>query len=173
MIFTGFKRKTNQIFIKNHIHGFLKKEAEKTQSKVKNILIFVEDDTEISTIKKELIKQFKINESQLEIVVYQQKTSKIEAEYPTISPKNFGYYGKLKQEKFPFNLTKKYDLLINYSKVDSLYLNLLLLQMNISFRTGYSFFDDRFYNLLVNCDTTNVAIYTNEIKKYLTILNKL
>lgn len=173
MIFTGFKRKTNQIFIKNHIGDFLKKEAKKNQNKVENILIFVEGVSEISIIKKELIEQLNINENQLEIVVFQQKVSNNEVEYPTITPQNFGWYGKLKQEKFPFNLTKKYDLLINYSKVDNLYLNLLLLQMSISFKIGFSYFDDRFYDLLVNCNALNIAIYTNEIKKYLTILNKL
>jgi hypothetical protein len=171
MIFTGFKRKTNQIFIKNHINDFLKNEAESTKHKVENILIFVDDASEISSIKKEIFQQFKIEENQLTVVVYQQ--TKIKTEYPTISPKNFGWYGKLKQEKFPFSLTKKYDLLINYSKVDNLYLNLLLLQMKISFKIGFSHFDKRFYNLLINCETTNISIFTNEIKKYLTILNKL
>lgn len=171
MIFTGFKRKTNQIFIKNHINDFLKKEADTTQDKVKNILIFVDDISEISIIKKEIFQQFQIKEDHLTIVVFQKKISN--EEYLTISPKNFGWYGRLKQEKFPFSLTKKYDLLINYSKVDNLYLNLLLLQMKISFKIGFSHFDKRFYDLLVNCETTNISIFTNEIKKYLTILNKL
>ena len=171
MIFKGFKRKTNQIFIKNHINDFLKNEAESTKHKVKNILIFVDDVSEISAMKKEIFQQFKIEENQLTIVIYQQNKTK--TEYPTISPKNFGWYGKLKQEKFPFSLTKKYDLLINYSKIDHLYLNLLLLQLNISFKIGFSHFDKRFYDLLISCEVTDISIFTNEIKKYLTILNKL
>jgi len=173
MIFTGFKRKTNQIFIKNHSDDFFKKTAVNTYHKIKNILIFVDDVSEVSVIKNEIFQQLKFNENEVKIIVYQQNKTKSEIECPTISPKNFGWYGKLKQEKFPFSLTKKYDLLINYSKVDHLYLNLLLLQMNISFKIGFSHFDKRFYNLLVNCDTTDISIFTNEIKKYLTILNKL
>jgi hypothetical protein len=173
MIFTGFKRKTNQLFIKNHINDFLKKETENRQPKIKNVLVFVDDVSEIGDIKKEIFQELKIEENQLEIVVYQQKTVKNIVDCLIISPENFGWYGKLKQEKFPFSLTKKYDLLINYSKVDHFYLNLLSLQMKISFKIGFSHFDNRFYNFLVNCDSDNITIFTNEIKKYLTILNKL
>ncbi len=173
MIFTGFKRKTNQIFIKNHIQDFLKRQPENTQHKIKNIIIFVDDITAVSNFKKEIFHQLKIEENQLKIVVYQQKKAKNEVKYHIISPKNFGWYGRFNQKKFPFSLTKKYDLLINYSKVDHLYLNLLLLQMNISFKIGFPYFDNRFYDLLVNCKYHNISIFTNEIKKYLTILNKL
>lgn len=173
MIFTGFKRKTNQNFIKNHIKDFLKKQADNSKDKTKKVIIFVDEVSIITNLKKEIYKKLKISENQLEVIVYQQKASKNKIEYPTISPKNFGWYGKLKQEKFPFSLTKKYDLLINYSKIDHLYLNLLLLHMNIRFRIGFSHFDERFYDLLVNCEYQSISIFTNEIKKYLTILNKI
>jgi hypothetical protein len=173
MIFTGIKRKSNQIFIKNHLNDFFKKQIENEPAKVKNILIFVDDISVISEIKKEIFHYLKIEKKLIEIVVYNHKILKNNQVYQVITPKNFGWYGKLKQEKFPFSLTKKYDLLINYSKKDHLYLNLLLLQLDIRFRIGFAHLEDKFYNLLVNCKLNDISIFTKEIKKYLTILNKI
>jgi len=173
MIFKGFKRKTNLIFIKNHINDFLNKSFDKPQNKIKNCLIFVDDVATISKIKSDLIKKLTIEEQNIEIVLFQKKILKEEMECFRISPQNFGWYGRLKQEKFPFSLTKKYDLLINYSKVDKLYLNLLLLQMNSDFKIGFGHLDKRFYNLVINCNPNEITIFDNELKKYLTILNKI
>ena len=105
--------------------------------------------------------------------MFQAKIYKNEDSENKISAADFGWYGKIKSEKLKFILTKNYDLLINYSKIDNIYLNLLILQCKVGFRVGFSHLDNRFYDLTINCESSNFALFNREMKKYLQILKKI
>ncbi|MGV6844657.1 MAG: DUF6913 domain-containing protein, partial [Lutibacter sp.] len=89
----------------------------------------------------------------------------------TVSNKNIGWFGKLNLSDFPFDITKQYDLLINYSKVDNEYIKLLLLQLNSVFKIGLSQSDPNYYNLIINVNFDEIKKFVAESKKYLSILN--
>ncbi|MEX1382402.1 MAG: hypothetical protein AB1Z17_03310, partial [Lutibacter sp.] len=89
------------------------------------------------------------------------------------SSKDFGWYGKINNDTLKNILTKKYDLLINYSKIDYLYNNILLLHSKVAFKVGFASLDNRFYDLLINCKTSEIALFNKEVRKYLEILNKI
>ena len=173
MIFTGFKRKGNQIFLNNRLVDLLKKSTAISSKKIKHVMVFLDAISEKDTIEKEVLALFNIAESDLEMVVFQQKTVNEENLEAVITPKDFGWYGKINSEKLKTILTKKYDLLINYSKVDNLYSNLLLLQCKIGFRAGFKHLDNRFYDLLIDCKTNNLELFNKELLKYLKILKKI
>ncbi|MBL4724740.1 MAG: hypothetical protein JKY73_05075 [Lutibacter sp.] len=124
-------------------------------------------------IEKELMNILNISKNNIEFVIFQQKGAKDQIVDELISPKDFGWYGRIKSDKIKAVLTKKYDLLINYSEVDNLYSNLLILQCKAAFRVGFEHLDKRFYDLLINCDSDDFSSFNKELKKYLTILNKL
>ena len=173
MIFTGFKRKSNQIFFNKKIADFLKKSIIISTEKIKHILVLVDDISEKDRIHKDLMALFNFNKCNIDLVVFQQKTIKNQVLENIITPKDFGWYGKIKSDKLKTILTKKYDLLINYSKVDDLYTNLLLLQCKAGFKTGFAHLDGRFYDLTIDCELSALAVFNKELKKYLTILNKI
>tara|TARA_R110001583_G_scaffold412_7_gene3919 strand:- start:23835 stop:24356 length:522 start_codon:yes stop_codon:yes gene_type:complete len=173
MIFTGFKRKSNQIYFNKKIADFLKKSIVASSEKIKHILVLVDDISEKDSIHKNLMALFNFNENNIDLVVFQQKTNKNQILEGLISPKDFGWYGKIKSDKLKTILTKKYDLLINYSKVDDLYSNLLLLQCKAGFKAGFAHLDGRFYDLTIDCEASDLAVFNKELKKYLTILNKI
>ena len=173
MIFTGIKRKSNQIFLNKKVLEFLKNSKTNSSEKIKSILIILDDITVQDKVKQQILKLFNIPKANLKFVIFQSKINKEIALEEIITPKDFGWYGQIKSEELKGVLTKKYDLLINYSKVDNLYGNLLLLQCNTGFKAGFSYLDNRFYDLLVKCELDNLELFNSELKKYLIILNKL
>jgi uncharacterized protein DUF6913 len=173
MIFTGFKRKSNQFFFNNRLPDWLKEPVVISSKKIKNILVFIDDTSEKEKIHKNLMKLFGIDNSNIKLIVFQQKINKEQILEEIITPKDFGWYGKIKSDELKMTLTKKYDLLINYSKIDNLYSNLLLLHCKVGFKAGFAHLDSRLYDLTIDCKSDNLELFNNELKKYLTILNKI
>ena len=173
MIFTGIKRKSNQIFFNKRLPELLNYVNEVSSKNVTNILVIADDISLKDSILANLIHVLKISEKNIEFVIFQQKISKENKLSTMYSSKDFGWYGKVNSEALKNILTKKYDLLINYSKVDNLYSNLLILQCKAGFKVGFSSLDNRLYDLLINCKPTEISLFNKELKKYLEILNKI
>ena len=173
MIFTGIKRKSNQLFFNKIIKEPNAATSISSSNKIKKAFILLDD----ITLKQEVISNLKaslgLKENAIEIVIFVQKKAKDTNESSIFSSKDFGWYGKIKNEDLKNILTKKYDLLINYYKVENIYVNLLLLQCKATFKVGFASLDKVLYNLVVDCNVENYKLYNEEIKKYLTILNKL
>ncbi len=170
MIFTGFKRKSNQIFLKKTLPSFLKNEHKSPFDEVKKVLVFFDDTIIKELVVNELATLLKISESDIKVVVFQRKLRKETAPDGIITPKDFGWYGKIDNEKLKNILTDKYDLLINYSKVDNVYLNILILQCKASFSIGFAHMDKRLYDLLIRCEPDEIDLFHEELIKYLVIL---
>jgi len=173
MIFTGFKRKSVQLFFNKHLTEFPGNSRENNDGKVKNVLVFMDDISLKSTILTDLKTILNIPENDIEILLFQKKIKKNQEDKNLFSPKDFGWYGKIKSEKLSNILTNKYDLLINYSKVENIYSNLLILQSKTALNVGFSHLDKRFYDLIIRCDKSDIALFNNELKKYLAILKKI
>jgi hypothetical protein len=170
MIFTGFKRKSNQIFFKKTLPGFLKNEHKSPFDEVKKVLIFLDDNVEKELVVSTLAALLKISESAIKVVVFQRKLRKENTSDDIITPKDFGWYGNIDNEKLKNILTNNYDLLINYSKVDNVYLNILLLQCKAAFSVGFAHMDKRLYDLLIRCEPDEIDLFHEELIKYLVIL---
>lgn len=170
MIFTGFKRKSNQIFFKKTVPFFLKNEQKSPFGEVKKVLIFLDDISEKEMIVSQLATLLKIAESDIKVVVFQRKLRKETPDEDIVTPKDFCWYGKIDNEKLKNIITNKYDLLINYSKVDNVYLNILLLQCKAAFRAGFAHMDKRLYDLLIRCEPEEIDLFHEELIKYLIIL---
>lgn len=170
MIFTGFKRKSNQIFLKKTLPSFLKNEHKSPFDEIKKVLIFLDGNVEKELVVSALATLLKISESDIKVVVFQRKLRNEKETDDIITPKDFGWYGKIDSEKLKKILTNNYDLLINYSKVDNVYLNLLLLHCKAAFRVGFAHMDKRLYDLLIRCEPHEIDLFHEELIKYLVIL---
>jgi hypothetical protein len=173
MIFTGFKGKSNQIFLKKQLPRLLENCHESSSGKVQNALIFLDDISKKEVIESCLKKILELSGCKIELMIFQKKRNKNNNVEGFYTPQDFGWNGIIKSAQLNEILTNKYDLLINYSKVENIYTNLLILQCKVAFRAGFAHFDKRFYDLLINCDTSEIELFTNEMKKYLAILNKI
>jgi hypothetical protein len=173
MIFTALKRKSNQIFLKKINSENKRFEQQNNTKQVKNVLVFLDDIKLNNEVERILIETFELPSTAFEFVVYQQKSSKNNIENHIITHRDFGWFGKLKSEKLKNILTNKYDLLINYNKIDQFYTNLLVLQSNASFKVGFAHLKSGLYDLTIQCNHNEIELFTKEVKKYLKILKKI
>ena len=173
MIFTGIKRKSNQLFFNKKVKELLAVEAESDSEKIKNVFIVLDDISLKEVTLANLKNNLGIQEKNIEILVFLQKKSKEKDDKQLFSSKDFGWYGKINNDILKNILTKKYDLLINYSKIDNLYNNVLLLHIKAAFKVGFASLDNRFYDLLIDCKSSDIELFNKELKKYLEILNKI
>ena len=173
MIFTGFKRKTNQFFFKKKIEEFILQESNLTTSKVKSVLFFTDNEEDLAILTNQLVDLLNVKRESINSYVFLNKKNKNKVVENAIYPNDFGWYGNIKSEDLKNCLTKKYDLLINYNKVDNLYANIVLLQCNSKFNVGFSHLNNKLYQLLISCEKGDLKCFNTELKKYLTILNKL
>jgi hypothetical protein len=173
MIFTGFKRKSNQFFFNRQQSKLIEKTSVVSLQKIKKLLVICDDYSQKESIQKELVETLIIAENDIVWVFFQKRMAKELVLDEIFTPKDFGWYGKIKSEKLKNILTNKYDLLINYSKIDNIYINVLLLHCKVGFKAGFSHLDNRLYDLLINCKSDYLSLFTKELKKYLTILKKV
>lgn len=170
MFFNSFKERVHHFFVKKSkslSHSVYK------NMPIRNILVLVDDIAKFSEIKKELNFIFNSKKYDIDFLIFQNKKNKKEECNECIYPSDFGWLGSISSEKISPFLTKNYDLLINYCKIDYIYINTLLLHCKIAFRVSFSQLNNQFYDLQIDCDTNNIALFTKELNKYLTILNKL
>ncbi|MDO9275245.1 MAG: hypothetical protein Q7T92_06830 [Lutibacter sp.] len=137
---------------------------------VKKVIIFLDDKSNKASIVSELTAMLKISESDIKVIVFLRKLKNETSAEDIITPKDFGWYGKNDSEKVKNILTNKYDLLINYSKVDNVYLNILLLQCKAAFKVGFAHLDKRLYDFMIRCEPDEIDLFHEELKKYLVIL---
>jgi len=173
MIFTGFKRISNELFFNKRLKNFAVKRHENESNGIKKVLVLLDDSSKKTAILKDIKNLFGIAESEIDILEFQKKVLKSELLGNVFSPKDFGWYGKIKSKKLTYILTKKYDLLINYSKVENIYFNVLILQSETMFNVGFSYLDNQLYDLLINCNESDIELFNKEMKKYLAILKKI
>lgn len=173
MIFTGFKRKSNQLFFNKQLPVLLDNLKNNSSNEIKKVIILLDDIAEKSFIQNRVANLFNLTNADVDVIVFREKLDKSNEKEYIYTPKSFGWYGSIKSPFLKNILTKKYDLLINYSKVENLYSNLLLLQCESAFRVGFAHLNDRFYDLLIDCDTEDIKLFNSELIKYLKILNKI
>ncbi len=164
--------------LKENIHCFFTKKNRKlienketkNQGKIQSILVILDSIEHKGFVSNELSRFFQDNKANIQVEVFKQDSTKQERlEY--ITSYDFGWFGGVSKRIKERILTKKYDLLINYSKVDYTYIKTLLLHCDFAFSISYAGLDNELYDMQVSCDMNDIQLFTNEIKKYLKILN--
>lgn len=173
MFFKRLKERTHHFFVKKSKRLHQQISTSNKNDTIHNLLVITDDFSKKEAIKKELQLIFNPSKYNIEIVIFQYKKSKKKECNNCIYPSDFGWLGGILFEKSNKILTKKHDLLINYCKIDYIYINTLLLHCKIAFKVGFSQINNPSYDLLINCDTNDIALFTNELNKYLSVLNKL
>ncbi len=173
MIFTGFKRKSTQFFFNKQLQKMLGDSKKHESNKLQKSVVFLNDSSNKEAILQSISKHLGLTEDNIDVVIFYNKINKDTTCENCFSPKDFGWFGKVKSDVLKAVLTKKYDLLINYSKVENIYCKLLVLQCEAALKVGFSEVDTRLYDLMIDCEISDIALFNSELKKYLEILNKL
>ncbi|WP_264521493.1 DUF6913 domain-containing protein [Flavobacterium sp. N1994] len=128
---------------------------------------------EKEALVQELI-QNGIVENEIKILVYKDKIKKNETfDYPVFSNKDLSWRGTVDKKEVKEFVKQPFDLLINYYDTEKVALLLVSHLSKASFKVGFSAVDKRLNHFMINTNAENYKVFTDELFKYLKILNKI
>jgi len=168
----GFKEKSN----KNYINSELKSRSiaqSNTIIKSVGVIANAEELSDIS-IFYTLAKELNIRKDHLKLIAFKSEIkAEEEAFNPTYTLKDIGWKGRLKDKNLKAFLNTDFDVLISYYKKNSTALKVLTVASKSKFKVGILETDERINDLIIKTEIINLKTFTSELKKYLTILNKI
>jgi hypothetical protein len=128
---------------------------------------------ETTALKQEIISNG-ISEDNIKVIVYRDSLKSKETYLEsTFGLKDLNFKSEFTSKKINDFLSEEFDLLINYYNEEKAFLLLLTHKTEAKFKVGFSSVDKRLNHLLINIDPANYKGFTQELFRYLKILNKI
>ncbi|PKB18165.1 hypothetical protein [Flavobacterium sp. 5] len=169
----------------NSIKSFLLKKSLKKQlvnlkdeslrTSVIKVGLFVDESNflETAALKQEIISKG-IVDSNIKILVYRDNLiSKEVYSEPTFGLKDLNLKNEFTQQAINEFISDDFDLLINYYAEEKPFLLFFTNKSKAKFKVGFSTVDKRLNHLLINIAAEDYKGFTNELFRYLKILNKI
>lgn len=110
----------------------------------------------------------------LKIIVYRNVIKKNEVfTQATFDIGSFNFNGKIAHQGINEFMNEEFDLLINYYDVEKPILLLITNNSKAKFKVGFSTVDKRLNHLMININVLDYKGFTQELFRYLKILNKI
>lgn len=142
-------------------------------TKVKSVAILLDNEALVNVVIANLTNIFPFQKTDIIVLVYKEYSKKEEPSPEFFTEKDLGFKASLKSDNLKDFVKNRYDLFINYTKTSNLLTNMVTLLSQADFKAGFSGIDDRLYDIVVSDASFNEAVLNQELKKYLTILNKI
>ncbi|WP_258848498.1 DUF6913 domain-containing protein [Polaribacter sp. WD7] len=171
MNFTKLKEKK----IRKTISKLSKKNEENrvvSQDKIKSIGILTTDKVS-SQLELQSEIESTLGVRNTKIYSFRRFNKTEEISYRHFSEKDVNWKGEFHQQNFKSFLEQPFDLLIAYFDDKHLYLELATLQSRASFKVGFSQVNYKLFDIDFSLETIDIQQFSSELKKYLSILNKL
>ena len=127
--------------------------------------------------KESLIKQLVSNgikEEAISILVFKNTIKKNEViDYPVFSFKDLKWNASFETAVVTDFINQNFDMLISYYDTEKAALLLVTHHSKADFKVGFSSVDKRLNHFMIDTNAENYKIFTEELFKYLKILNKL
>lgn len=144
-----------------------------TNNKVKRVAVLLDNETLINVVISNLTNKLPFKKEQIAVYTFREYSKKQEESSEFFSDNDFGFKASLKSDNLKNFVKNDFDLLINYTKSANLFTNMVTLLSQAELKVGFAEIDDRLFDIVVSDATFNEAVLNQEIKKYLTILNKI
>lgn len=172
MIFKAFKEKSNQNYINKLLNSRTNSVNQKKIQSV-GVILNLNEFGDLDAFRS-FFNELELLPPKTKIITFVEDnkiTGKLWDTY--FSPKDFGWKGTIKNIELQNFLDTEFDALISFYKQNVLELNLITTLSKANFKIGISNSDPRLYDLILDLETTNFNLFKSELKKYLTVLNKL
>jgi len=90
-----------------------------------------------------------------------------------INNKDFSWDGTISNLNAKEFLNRPFDVLVGYYKGSHEFLDLMVSESKAKFKVGVEGSDSRLFDLLIAIDIHKTEAFKDELKKYLTVLNKI
>ncbi|GFZ86467.1 hypothetical protein GCM10011531_17250 [Aquaticitalea lipolytica] len=173
MILKAFKKKSNQKYINNILN---QRHVAVNSKKIESVgVIFSLDEFGDFDVFRAFLNELNILPPKTKIIAFvddeKKNTDTLWDTYFT--PKDFGWNGKIKNVDLQSFVEKDFDALICFYKQNTIELDLITATSNANFKIGISNKDNRLYDFIIDVNPKNFDVFKTELKKYLTVLNKI
>lgn len=172
MFFKVFKNNSNQKYI-NKLLAARKAVVDNRKIQSVGIILNINEFKDFEAFRAYL-KELGIKPNKTKIINFINDEKEVDFHWETyISPKDFGWKGKINNVELQTFIETEFDALISFFKDNVLELNSIVAQSKANFKIGLSNTDQRLYDLIIDVKPSQFGIFKEELKKYLTVLNKL
>jgi hypothetical protein len=172
MFLKRFKAKSNQKFISALLDN---RKNSINEKKIETIALLLNDDEfDKRSVFEDFFEELSLQSFDQQFFTFSKKGLEIQIENETtFTPDDFGWSGKLKKTDLQNFTNSKFDVLICYFLHNEPELVQIAAMSNANFKVGISMADDRLYDLIIDVKPNDFKRFKTELKKYLTILNKI
>jgi hypothetical protein len=172
MFLKVFKDNSNQKYINKLLAA---RKAAVDSRKISSIgVILNTDEFKDFEAFRTYLKELGVKPNKTKIITFIKDKKDINFHWETyFSPKDFGWKGKINSIELQTFIDTEFDALISFYKDDTLELNSIVAQSKANFKIGLSNTDQRLYDLIIDVKPSQLGVFKDELKKYLTVLNKL
>ncbi|WP_040279970.1 DUF6913 domain-containing protein [Psychroserpens damuponensis] len=172
MILKVFKVKSNQKYI-NKLLNARQVAVSSTKVNTVGVILNMNEFSDFEAFRL-FFKSLGIQASKAKIIAFVDDPKDSNELWDTyFNPKHFGWKGKINNTDLQTFVDTKFDVLISYYKESHVELNLITAASKANFKVGLTNDDERLYDLMINVKPNEFRVFKNELKKYLTVLNKL
>mgnify|MGYP000026453597 FL=1 len=171
MFLKGIKRKSAQKYLIKQ----LQEKRVVDQSKIKTIGVLVDATVfESFPFLNELAEVFGVSTESISLLYYHpdKKVAEMSTE-SVFTDNNLGFKGQLNNSNAKTFLSTDFDALLSFYNEDKQLLNLAAVQSNAKYKIGFVGVNEHINDLCVVTELSDIKTFTFELKKYLSILNKI
>ncbi len=172
MILKAFKEKSNQKYINKLLNA---RKVAVSSKKINSIGVILNLD-EFSDFEafRVSLKALGILPNKTKVIAFIEDEKGVNQLWDSyFNPKDFGWKGKILNTELQTFIDTEFDALISFYKEDVLQLNLISAASKANFKVGLSNDDHRLYDLIIDVQPKKFTLFIKELKKYLTVLNKI
>ena len=180
MFLNQYKNKILQNILFKHIKKRKEKAICINQQKIKKVLAVASLPKDIdSTIfqnkmQKEVMESLRVKKDNVVVLIFRKYQKGRVYETFEFHQNSFNWRGKLRDKNLKQCIQDPYDLLISYNFEENLYLKMLTIYAKkTQFFVGFANKGTFLYDLSIITPKGDRTLFNIEMKKYLTILNKL
>ncbi len=158
--------------IQNALNKANKSKAKNALSQIFNIAIFVDEKTAFNESDfRKLQTSIKLNDAYYNILTYKEKKTSYNEFKGTVVVKNtINWMGNIKSDSVKEFIKQPYDLLIDYTQADTQIKQLIVADINASFKVGNSKKNEKLYDLIIAVNPKEITQFNEELVRYLKIL---
>jgi len=172
MFLKVFKDNSNQKYI-NKLLAARKAAVDNRKIQSVGIILNIDEFKDLEAFRTYL-KELGIKPNKTKIINFNKEEKEVDFHWEIyFTPKDFGWKGKINNVELQTFIETEFDALISFYKDDILELNSIVAQSKANFKIGLSNTDQRLYDLIIDLKPDQFEVFKIELKKYLTVLNKL
>lgn len=172
MFLKAFKTKSNKKYLNKLLS---ERKVNVGNNRIKSLGIILNfDEIEDFNAFNVLASHLKIHANKIKVIAYTNDVKNHSNSWDAcFNAKDFGWNGEIKNIELRAFLDESFDVLISYYSEEHLELKLLTASSKSQFKIGILQSDTRLNDIIIKTKIKEVDVFSDEVVKYLTVLNKI